>query len=62
LESGRPSGWGLTEIVVATAWELHRRLPRSSLIVVDGAGHEANNPGITEALVRATDSFAKHRE
>ena len=44
---------------VATAWELHRRLPASSLIVVDGAGHDADNPGITEALVRATDHFCK---
>ena len=44
---------------LATAWGLHRRWPRSELVIVNNAGHAANNPGITEALIQATDGFAK---
>ena len=44
---------------IATAWELHHRWPRSELIVVNNAGHAANNPGITQELIRATGRFAK---
>ena len=44
---------------IATAWELHHRWPRSDLIVVNNAGHAANNPGITQELIRATRRFAK---
>ena len=43
----------------AAAWELHRRWPRSELVVVNNAGHAANNLAITEELVRATDQFAQ---
>jgi proline iminopeptidase len=43
---------------LGSAWELHRALSRSELVVVDDAGHSADAPGITEALVRATDRFA----
>ena len=43
---------------LSTAWELHRRLPRSSLIVVGSAGHAADNASITQAIVQATDRFA----
>ncbi len=41
-----------------TAWELARAWPRSELIVVDEAGHSSGDPGMTEALVAATDRFA----
>ncbi len=41
------------------AWALHRVWPDADLVVVDGAGHAYDHPGITEALVRATDRFAR---
>ena len=41
-----------------TAWELHRAWPGSELVVVPDAGHAATEPGIVDALVRATDRFA----
>jgi proline iminopeptidase len=40
------------------AWELHRRMPGSSLTIVPDAGHSAFEPGIVSALVEATDRFA----
>jgi proline iminopeptidase len=43
---------------LATPWALHRRWPRSELVVVDDAGHAADHRGITEQLVRATDRFS----
>jgi proline iminopeptidase len=42
-----------------TAWDLHRAWPEAELIVVGDAGHSAFEPGITDALVRATDRFAQ---
>lgn len=41
-----------------TAWDLHRAWPGSRLVVVPDAGHSASEPGIVDALVRATDAFA----
>jgi proline iminopeptidase len=43
---------------IATAWKLHHLWPRSELVIVDAAGHAANNRGITQELLRATDHFA----
>ncbi len=43
---------------VKNAWELHRRLPESELIVVPDAGHSAFETGIVSALVAATDRYA----
>ncbi|HEU0301216.1 MAG TPA: hypothetical protein VFR37_17255, partial [Longimicrobium sp.] len=40
-----------------TAWELHRRWPEASFRVVPRAGHSALEPGMTDALVRATDEL-----
>jgi proline iminopeptidase len=40
------------------AWRLHRAWPESELVFVPAAGHSANEPGIVEALVAATDRFA----
>lgn len=40
-----------------TAWELHRRCPRSQLVVVPDAGHSSLEPGVAGALVEATDAF-----
>jgi proline iminopeptidase len=39
------------------AWDLHRAWPEASLKIIPNAGHAASEPGITDALVRATDSF-----
>jgi proline iminopeptidase len=41
----------------ATAFELSRRWPKADLVVVPDAGHSAVEPGITDALVRATERF-----
>jgi proline iminopeptidase len=42
-----------------TAWDLHRAWPEAELQVIGDAGHSAFEPGITDALVRATDRFIK---
>jgi proline iminopeptidase len=47
-----PLGW---------AWELHQVWPRARLVIVDDAGHDASNAGITRELIRATDHFAGSR-
>jgi proline iminopeptidase len=41
-----------------SAWDLHRAWPESELVIVDDAGHSANEPGIRSALIEATDRFA----
>jgi proline iminopeptidase len=43
---------------IGNAWELKRAWPAAELVVVDDAGHAADNAGITRELVRATDQFA----
>jgi proline iminopeptidase len=43
-----------------SAWELHRAWPEAEFIVVGDAGHSATEPGITSALVDATDRFRIH--
>ena len=40
-----------------SAWDLHRAWPEAEFIMVADAGHTATEPGITDALVRATDRF-----
>jgi len=41
-----------------SAWELHRMWPQSRLEIVPDAGHSAAEPGIVNALVRATNEMA----
>jgi proline iminopeptidase len=41
----------------ATAYELHRRLVKSTLVIVPDAGHAASEPGIQAELVRAVRRF-----
>ncbi|MGP1273869.1 MAG: prolyl aminopeptidase [Caulobacterales bacterium] len=41
-----------------TAWCLHRNWTNSSLQIIPDAGHAAGEPGVVDALVRATDRFA----
>jgi proline iminopeptidase len=43
---------------IANAWALKRAWLKADLIIVDDAGHAADHPGITEALMRAMDRFA----
>jgi proline iminopeptidase len=43
----------------ATAWALHQAWPGSKLEIVPAAGHATGEPGITRALVAATDRFAR---
>ncbi len=42
-----------------SAWALHRAWPEAELVVVPDAGHSALEPGITRALVDATDRFSR---
>lgn len=42
---------------LTSAWELHRAWPEATLTIIPDAGHSTSEPGITDALVRATDSF-----
>jgi len=39
------------------AWALHRAWPEAELQIIPDAVHSATEPGITEALIRATDRF-----
>lgn len=41
-----------------TAWDLHKAWPEAELVLVGDAGHAASEPGIIDALVRATNAFA----
>ena len=41
----------------STAWLLARRLPAAELIMVPDAGHSAMEPGVTSALIAATEKF-----
>ena len=40
-----------------SAWDLHRAFPEAELNIVPAAGHSISEPGITSALVEATDKF-----
>ena len=42
---------------VMSAWDLHKAWPEAELKIIPNAGHAATEPGIADALVRATDSF-----
>jgi proline iminopeptidase len=42
-----------------TAWELHLAWAGCEFTLVEGAGHEFNEPGIRDALITATDRFAR---
>jgi proline iminopeptidase len=44
---------------MASAWDLHRAWPEATLEIVEDRGHSATEVGITDALIRATDLFAK---
>lgn len=42
---------------MTSAWDLHRALPEAQFVLVSDAGHSAHEPGITAALIAATDKF-----
>ena len=41
-----------------TAWELHQAWQEAEFIVINDAGHSVSEPGIKDALIRASDRFA----
>jgi len=43
---------------IGNAWELKRVWPRAELVIVDVAGHAADNRSVMQELIRATDRFA----
>ncbi len=45
----------------SAAWDLHQAWPGSRLTIVPDAGHAASEPGITEALVAATEAWKERR-
>ncbi len=47
-----PIGW---------AWDLKRAWPGARLVIVDDAGHDASNAGITRELIHATIQFASRQ-
>ncbi len=40
-----------------SAWDLHKAFPEADLQIIPDAGHSISEPGITAALVEATDKF-----
>lgn len=40
-----------------SAWELHKAWPEAKFELIKDAGHAASEPGIADALIRATDYF-----
>ena len=42
-----------------SAWRLHQAWPEASFHIVEDAGHAAGEPGITSALVAATEQFKR---
>jgi proline iminopeptidase len=44
---------------LVTAWELAQAWPDGELVVVSGAGHSSGDPGMSAAVIAATDRFAR---
>eukprot|EP00002_Diphylleia_rotans_P022067 TRINITY_DN4314_c0_g2_i5.p1 TRINITY_DN4314_c0_g2~~TRINITY_DN4314_c0_g2_i5.p1 ORF type:complete len:332 (-),score=63.24 TRINITY_DN4314_c0_g2_i5:696-1691(-) len=40
-----------------SAWELHKALPKSKLVMVDDSGHSGGEPGTRHALMMEADAF-----
>ncbi len=45
-----------------TAWDLHLAWPEAEFRMIADAGHAFDEPGILDALIRATDRFAARRD
>ena len=41
-----------------SAWDLHQKWPRAKFTVIPDAGHSASEPGIVDALIKATGEMA----
>jgi proline iminopeptidase len=48
--------------LLGTPWDLVHAWPGSDLVLVAQAGHGASHPGMTDALIAATDRFASQRK
>lgn len=44
--------------ILITPWRLNTHWSGSQLVLVDEAGHDARDPGMSESIVAATDRFA----
>lgn len=44
---------------LVTAWELAQVWPAGELVLVNNAGHSPNDPGMSDAIIAATDRFAQ---
>ncbi|MDX5593200.1 prolyl aminopeptidase [Pseudovibrio sp. SPO723] len=42
---------------VEAAWDLHQAWPEADFTIVDDAGHTMSEPGLTEALIAATEKY-----
>lgn len=45
-----------------SAWDLHKAWPDAQLEIIANAGHSSSEPGITDALIRATDAFSNEND
>lgn len=45
--------------LLGVVWRLHHAWPGSELVVIDDVGHDAGAPDMAQALVEATDKYAK---
>jgi len=43
------------------AWALHKAWPEADFRLIEAAGHSHAEPGILDALMRATDAYAAAR-
>ena len=41
------------------AYQLHKAWPQAEFHLIEGAGHAYSEPGILDALIAATDRFAR---
>lgn len=44
---------------LVTAWQLAQAWPMSELVIVKGAGHSAGDPGMSDAILAATDRLGR---
>ena len=42
-----------------TAWDLHKAWPEAEFTIIPDAGHSFSEPGILDAIIGATDAFAR---
>lgn len=47
---------------LTTAWELSQAWPDGELVIVQGAGHSSADPGMSEAVLAATDRFRSGKQ